>query len=161
MKKSLVSAAAAAAFLAAAAPAAFADDHETDTASAGYLRCDVEGSVSFIFGSTRDVSCKFEPAGAEIQHYTGEIERYGIDIGYLESAVMIWGVVTAGEDLPEDGLAGKYTNVSAEIAAGYGIGANALVFGEESIALQPLSVQGGEGLNIAAGVAQLTLKRVQ
>jgi opacity protein-like surface antigen len=161
MKKSFVSAAAAAAFLAASASAAIADDHATDSASAGYLRCDVEGSVSFIFGSTRNLTCKFEPAGGEVQHYTGEIERYGIDIGYLESAVMIWGVVTAGEDLPKDGLAGKYAGVSAEIAAGYGVGANALILGEESIALQPLSVQGGEGLNIAAGVAQLTLKQVQ
>ncbi len=119
MKKSLVSAAAAATILASAAPLAMAEDTTTDTASASNLRCDVEGAVSLIFGSTRDVSCKLEPAGGEVQYYTGEIERYGIDIGYLESAVMIWGVVTAGEALPEDGL------------------------------------------NIAAGVTELTLKNVQ
>ena len=128
-------------------------------AQAGYLRCDVAGSVSFIFGSTRDMTCTYEPAeGGAVQTYTGTIERYGIDIGYSERAVMLWGVAIAGAAVPDGGLAGHYAGVSAEVAAGYGVGVNVLVLGDESVALQPLSVQGGEGLNVALGIAALTLE---
>ena len=28
---------------------------------AGYLKCDVEGAVSFIFGSSRDITCLYSP----------------------------------------------------------------------------------------------------
>jgi hypothetical protein len=42
---------------------------------------------------------------------------------------------------------------------GVGVGANALVGGSRnSFALQPLSVQGQTGLNVAAGVARLELR---
>ena len=42
---------------------------------------------------------------------------------------------------------------------GVGAGANALVGGsEESIVLQPLSVEGIEGINIAGGIGVLQLK---
>ena len=60
---------------------------------------------------------------------------------------------------PAGALAGGYAGVSAEATAGLGIGANALLGGSnKSIALQPLSVQGQEGLNIAVGVAELRLR---
>ena len=127
-------------------------------AQAGYLRCDVAESVGFIFGSSRDVTCTYDPAnGGDVQHYSGSIDRYGIDIGYMKNSVMLWGVATAGEDVPNGGLAGSYAGVSAEIAAGVGVGANVLLLSDKSLALQPLSVEGGEGLNLAAGVAELTL----
>ena len=149
---------AAAALAAVTALPAVASADSIDT-EAGYLRCDIEGSVSFIFGSSRDVTCTFDPVGdGPVQTYTGTIERYGIDIGYTESAVMLWGVLSTGQPVPAGGLAGSYAGVSAEVAAGYGVGANVLIFGEKSLALQPLSVQGGEGLNIAAGIAELKLE---
>lgn len=140
----------------AGAATASAEDLE---AKAGYLRCDVASGVSFIFGSTRDVTCKYEPAGdGPVQHYSGSIDRYGIDIGYMDSAVMLWAVATGGEEnMSEGALTGKYIGVSAEVAAGYGVGVNALVLSEKSIALQPISIEGGEGLNLAAGVAELEL----
>ena len=41
---------------------------------------------------------------------------------------------------------------------GVGLGANALVGGSSrSIALQPLSIEGTTGLNVAAGIGWLTL----
>jgi hypothetical protein len=154
MLKQIGPAALAAVFLLAGAPAAQAQD-----TSIGYLSCEVGGSVSFIFGSTRDVTCTYEPTDdTATHHYSGTIERYGIDIGYMESSVMIWGVAVASEGLPKGGLEGEYAGVSAEIAAVYGVGVNALILGENSIALQPISVEGGEGFNIAAGVAQLNLR---
>ena len=44
---------------------------------AGYLRCDVAGSVSFIFGSSRDITCSYETEGTHrVDTYTGEIKKF-------------------------------------------------------------------------------------
>ena len=56
-------------------------------------------------------------------------------------------------------LAGNYGGASAEATVGAGIGANVLVGGSDrTVALQPVSVQGQAGLNVAAGVAGLDLQ---
>ena len=130
---------------------------------AGYLRCEVAGSVSFIFGSTRDITCTYETSDTKrTEKYTGEIKQYGIDIGYLHSGVIIWGVVAPTNDVAQGALAGDYGGINATLAAGYGVGANALLGGyQNSIALQPLSVEGVQGINIAAAVVGLTLKAAQ
>ena len=55
-------------------------------------------------------------------------------------------------------LAGSYGGATASAAAGVGVGANVLVGGSgNTISLQPISIEGMTGLNIAAGVAALTL----
>jgi hypothetical protein len=49
--------------------------------------------------------------------------------------------------------------VSGNAAVGLGLGANVLIGGSRrSITLQPLSVEGQIGLNLALGVANLTLR---
>ena len=59
-------------------------------------------------------------------------------------------------------LAGDYGGVTAAVALGVGVGANALIGGyQNSIALQPLSVEGMTGLNLAGGVGVLTLVHAQ
>jgi len=56
-------------------------------------------------------------------------------------------------------LAGHYGGVTASVSLGVGAGANLLVGGfEKSIALQPVSVEGQNGLNVAAGVAEMSLR---
>ena len=134
--------------------------------SVGVLRCNAEGTISFIFGSTRDVSCVFDPAGdGANESYKGSIKNFGIDIGYTEAGVLVWGVLAASADVDPGALNGTYGGVSADIAAGYGVGVNALILGgpnnAPSLALQPLSIEGNEGLNIAAGISSLELKAVQ
>ena len=126
---------------------------------AGLLRCDVAGGVSFIFGSSRDVSCTYENIDKSVEHYTGQIDKYGVDIGYTRSGVMIWVVLAGTEKVPSGALRGEFVGVSADAALGVGLGANVLVLGGNNpkVALQPLSVQGIEGVNIAAGVAALKL----
>jgi hypothetical protein len=127
---------------------------------AGYLRCDVEGNVSFIFGSSRDIVCTYAPEAAKrTDRYRGEIKQFGVDIGYQESGVILWGVVAPTADVGPGALAGDYGGLSADVAAGYGVGANALLGGsDKSIVLQPLSVEGIKGINIAAGIGILTLR---
>jgi hypothetical protein len=150
----------AAALLSAAAVLPFAPSASAQQGvKAGYLRCDVAGSVSFIFGSTRDITCTYETSDTHrVDNYTGQIKQYGIDIGYLKSGVIVWAVVAPTNDVGAGALAGDYGGINATLAAGYGVGANALLGGyQDSIALQPLSVEGVKGLNIAAAVTGLTL----
>jgi len=126
---------------------------------AGYLRCDVQGNASFVFGSTRHVNCTFQPgATSRVDRYGGEIRKFGLDIGYVENGVILWAVIAPTSDVGQGSLAGDYAGGTAAVAAGYGLGANALIGGgSKSIALQPLSVEGMKGINIAGGIGILTL----
>jgi hypothetical protein len=155
-KRLIAAAALSAATLVPLAPQA----HAQQGVKAGFLHCDVAGGVSFIFGSSRRLTCTYETSGTHrIEHYTGTIKKYGIDIGYLKSGVIVWGVVAPTNDVAKGALAGDYGGINATLAAGYGVGANALIGGfKNSIALQPLSVEGVQGINIAAAVVGLTLK---
>lgn len=131
------------------------------TLRVGTLRCDVSGAeLGFIFGSTREVNCLFSGLNRSAPNrYVGEISRYGVDLGFTSSAVMLWGVLAPTTDLEPGVLAGTYRGVSGNVTAGVGVGANVLVGGSNrSIQLQPLSVEGNTGLNIALGVAELTLR---
>ena len=126
---------------------------------AGWLKCEVAGNVSFIFGSSRNITCFYEPdASKRADRYVGTIKKFGIDIGYQTAGVIIWGVIAPTNDVGPGALAGDYGGATADVAAGYGVGANALFGGSRnSIALQPLSVEGIEGLNLAGGIALLSL----
>ncbi len=131
---------------------------QTGRVSIGSLRCDVAAGTSFIFGSTRQVTCLFSPARGTAERYTGEIRRFGVDIGFTGAAVMLWGVLGSAGDTRPGALAGTYAGVSAGATAGVGVGANVLVGGSSrGIALQPVSVEGNTGLNIALGVGELVL----
>src|SRR5256885_14977620 len=46
---------------------------------AGVLRCDVQGNMSFVFGSSRNISCTLQPqATRPVEHYGGEVKKIGI-----------------------------------------------------------------------------------
>jgi hypothetical protein len=128
----------------------------------GSLTCDVSAGIGLIIGSQRNVSCTFTPSlPGPIEHYTGTISKLGVDIGVTGGGVMVW-LVWSPTTRPVGGLAGNYVGASAEATVIAGLGANALVGGSNrSVALQPLSVSGQVGLNIAAGVAGLDLRYVR
>jgi Protein of unknown function (DUF992) len=131
---------------------------QTGRVGIGSLRCDVAAGTAFVFGSTRQVTCVFSPARGAAERYTGEIRRFGVDIGFTGAAVMLWGVLATSGDTRPGALAGTYAGVSAGAAVGVGGAANVLVGGSErGITLQPLSVEGNTGLNIALGVGELVL----
>jgi len=127
----------------------------------GALNCVVEGGVGLILGSKKGMVCTFKPAnGARSEKYKGSITRIGVDIGVTGKAYMTWAVF-APSKLKRGSLAGDYGGAGAEATVGVGLGANVLVGGfKKSVALQPLSVQGQTGLNVAAGVAGLKLRYV-
>jgi hypothetical protein len=127
---------------------------------AGTLTCKSKGTVGMILGSKEGLSCSYDPAGkGRPQPYFGTLTKYGLDLGVSGETVMIWTILGSSSELPDGALAGTYGGVSAEAAVGLGVGANALVGGSKnSIVLQPLSVEGQTGMNIAVGVAELTLR---
>lgn len=125
----------------------------------GMLVCDVSGSVGLILGGTESASCSFQgPNGVE--YYKGRITQVGLDIGVTAGAVMSWAVFAPGQ-VGRGALAGDYAGATADAAFAVGLGANVLVGGSQNtIALQPLSVEGQAGVNIAAGLANFQLQYV-
>ncbi|MGI8526077.1 MAG: DUF992 domain-containing protein [Pseudolabrys sp.] len=125
----------------------------------GALTCDISGGIGLIITSKKRVNCIFTPAdaGAAREVYTGSITKFGLDLGATSGGEMVWEVF-APSNRRFGALAGEYAGATAEASVGVGAGANVLVGGSDrTVALQPLSVQGQTGLNVAVGVAGLEL----
>ena len=123
----------------------------------GSLECSVSSGVGLIVGSQRNVACYFKVSGQVVESYNGTMTRVGLDVGYTTGGAMIWAVF-ADTNRYAGMLAGTYAGASAEMSVAAGLGANVLVGGSRNtVALQPISVQGQTGLDIAAGIAQLEL----
>lgn len=126
----------------------------------GALNCDVSGGIGLIIGSQKSVTCRFDPAapGWPAEIYVGSISKFGLDIGATTGGQMVWSVFAGGTARP-GGLAGNYAGATAEATVAAGLGANVLVGGSDrTVALQPLSITGQTGLNLAVGVAELILR---
>ncbi len=149
-------------FLAVMAIATATTSLAKERVQAGSLTCDVSAGIGLIVGSQRLVYCTFTPAlPGPIETYTGSITRLGLDLGVTSGGVMIW-VVYAPTDRAVGALAGEYAGPSAEASFIAGLGANVLIGGSgNTVALQPVSVQGQTGVNLAAGIAGLELKFVR
>jgi hypothetical protein len=146
----------AAAFLAISAFPAMAQSR----AKVGTLDCDISGGIGLIITSKKAVRCTYTPASprAHSEVYNGSIQKFGLDIGATTGGRMIWAVYSATEGYRHGALAGGYGGASAEATLVAGLGANVLIGGSDrSFALQPLSVQGQTGLNLAIGVTGLVL----
>lgn len=126
---------------------------------AGLLNCDVSGGIGLIIGSQKSVTCLFTPDQPGPQEaYVGTITKFGLDVGVTAGGQMVWAVF-ADTNRGIGALAGDYAGASGEASIVAGLGANVLVGGSNrTIALQPLSVQGQVGLNLALGVAELRLR---
>ncbi len=148
--------------LAAMASLGFATQAMADPGvKAGVLTCNVDGGWGLVFGSTKAVHCDFTPDGNTVEHYEGRINKYGVDVGYHNGGIMAWAVFAPTSPLKPGSLAGGYGGVTASATVGVGAGANVLVGGsDKSVSLQPLSLEGNTGLNVAAGVASIDLSYV-
>jgi Protein of unknown function (DUF992) len=126
---------------------------------AGTLVCDVSGGVGLIITSQREMICNFTNSRGELEVYAGTIRRFGLDLGATAGGQMVWSVFAPSGPFARGALAGSYSGASAEATVVAGLGANVLVGGSNrSFALQPLSVQGQAGFNLAIGVADLQLQ---
>jgi hypothetical protein len=125
----------------------------------GTLTCDISGGIGLIITSRKDVACMFTPSHPGPREvYTGSINKFGLDLGATAGGEMIWSVY-APTTRRFGALAGHYGGASGEATVGAGVGANVLVGGSNrTVMLQPVSVQGQVGLNLAVGVAELNLR---
>ena len=132
---------------------------DTAGVKVGVLTCNVAGGTGFIFGSSKDLACVYSPDKGPEDRYYGSVDKYGVDVGYTDSSRIVWAVFAPTTDVRQGALEGEYGGASASAAIGVGLGANVLVGGlDQSFALQPLSVEGQEGLNVAVGISTITLK---
>lgn len=129
----------------------------------GVLTCDVDAGIGLLIGSQKDLECVFVPANINQpeEWYYGSVTKIGLDIGITAATVIKWVVLGVNADASVPGaLAGRYGGASASASLGLGIGANALVGGsEKGVILQPFSIEGKVGVNLAIGLAGLVLKR--
>jgi hypothetical protein len=125
----------------------------------GNLRCEVSGGLGMIIASSKEMECVFTGPNGRSEHYYGAIHKFGLDIGATTQGVLSWDVFAPTAGPRRGALAGDYEGVAASATVGVGLGANALVGGSDrSFALQPLSVQAQNGLDLSAGVASFTLR---
>lgn len=149
--RALIGLAAAAGLLATAAQA--------QVVQIGTLTCEVAPGVGMVIASRKEVTCTFQNAAGQLETYDGAISRLGVDIGVTEGAGIVWAVFAPSGNTVRGALSGSYVGATAQATFGVGVGANALIGGfRRSITLQPLSLTGQTGLNVAAGVAELQLQ---
>lgn len=129
----------------------------------GKLNCNVEGGWGLLIGSSKKASCEFVKDDGTTELYSGKLNKIGIDIGKTKDAYMTWVVFTGDSaELGANALAGSYSGVSAEASLGIGLGTNALIGSNgENIGLQPIAIQNNSGLNLAVGLASLSLEPIE
>jgi Protein of unknown function (DUF992) len=97
-----------------------------------------------------------------VHYYRGRIDQFGVNIGYTAGGVLLWTVIAPTAALRPGDLAGAYGGATASATVGVGVGANVLVGGSRhTVTLQPLSIEANRGLNVAAGIASLTLTPIR
>jgi hypothetical protein len=131
---------------------------EAEGVEAGTLSCRIAPGWGFLIASSRELHCDFHPFDGPPEHYRGTVSKFGLDLGYTSGGELVWDVVAPQTDVEPGALAGQYAGATASITAGVGFGANALIGGiRHSVALQPLSMEGNTGLNLAAGLGAINL----
>jgi hypothetical protein len=125
----------------------------------GVLECRGGASVGFIVGSVTNLGCVLRSDGMPEDRYVATIRKVGLDLGITQESALAWAVFAPAARLGPGDLSGDYAGAQGSASVGVGLGGNALVGGSaNSIALQPLSLQGQVGLNIAAGLESLELR---
>jgi hypothetical protein len=127
----------------------------------GTLTCRGGPNVGMIVGSQQTLDCSFQPAGnSRARRYSATMTKVGLDVGFKNETTLVWQVIGSTQVRRGPLLVGDYGGVSAEASVALGVGANALVGGSDrSVVLQPISVQGQTGLNVAVGVTSLVIRR--
>jgi hypothetical protein len=136
-----------------------ANAQQVQRVQVGVLECRGGASVGFIVGSVTNLGCVLRADGMPEDRYIATIRKVGLDLGITQESALAWGVFAPVTRLGPGDLAGNYAGAQGSAAIGVGAGGNVLVGGSNNtIALQPLSLQGQVGLSIAAGLQSLELR---
>ncbi len=141
--------------------ASFASANAQQGVRVGVLECTGGQNVSFVVGSNATLECVFQSEGGRAEGYVATIKRFGLDLGFTQNTTVQWTAFAPNARVPRGGLAGSYGGVGSNASVGVGFGGNFLLGGNgNQYSLQPISVQGQTGLNVAAGVVSLDLTPV-
>jgi hypothetical protein len=125
----------------------------------GVLECRGGASIGLVVGSSSMLTCIYRGDDRFQDHYVGVIRKIGLDLGITQEVNLTWAVFAPTGRIGPGDLLGNYAGVSGSASVGVGLGANALVGGSNnSVALQPLSVQGQVGFNVQAGLQGFELR---
>jgi hypothetical protein len=142
--------------------ASFANANALPPVRAGILQCQGGQNVGFVVGSVTSLECVFQSEGRRPESYIATVRRFGLDLGVTGQTRFSWAVNAPNSSVRRGDLAGNYGGVGANASVGVGGGGNFMVGGPaNSYALQPISMQGQTGLNVAAGVADIELQPVR
>ncbi|NEV75948.1 DUF992 domain-containing protein [Rhodopseudomonas sp. BR0C11] len=145
--------------LAAAALITTAADAQQGRVRVGMLECRGGASMGFIVGSVTNLGCVLRTEGRPDTPYVATIRKVGLDIGITPETALGWAVFAPVERFGPGDLAGNYAGAQGSASVGVGLGANVLLGGSaNSIALQPVSLQGQTGVNVAVGLQELELR---
>jgi len=145
--------------IALAASVATANAQQPGQVQVGVLECRGGQNVGFVLGSNAHLNCVFQSAGGRAEGYVANIRRFGLDLGFTDNTTVQWAIYAPTTRVPRGGLAGQYGGVGTNASVGVGFGGNFLVGGPNNLyGLQPVSVQGQVGLNVASGIVQLQLE---
>ena len=126
--------------------------------SAGILTCNVGSGWGLVLGSSRSLACVYSPRPGVVEHYNGSFSKFGVDIGYLQNGVIVWAVFAPTLAPAPGALDGVYGGATGSATLGLGLGANVLFGGSNhAISLQPVSVEGSQGVDVAGGIAAISL----
>jgi hypothetical protein len=126
----------------------------------GVLECRGGASIGLVVGSSSMMTCVYRGEDRFEDRYVAIVRKIGLDLGVTKDVSLTWGVFNPTGRIGPGDLVGNYSGVSGSASIGIGLGANALLGGSNNtVALQPLSVQGQTGLNIQAGLEGLELRR--
>ena len=124
----------------------------------GTLTCSGGEGVGLILGSKKSYDCSFSGLNGAHERYAATVTKIGLDIGVTGKTTMVWTVLAAEAPRPR-ALVGSYVGAAADASIGLGAGVKVLVGGSaNAFTLQPVSVQGQLGVNLAAGVAEMALR---
>ena len=138
--------------------ASFASANAQQGVAVGVLECTGGQNVSFVVGSNATLNCVFQSGDGRSEGYVATIRRFGLDLGFTQNTTVQWTAFAPYARVPRGGLAGTYGGVGSNASVGIGFGGNFLLGGNgNQYTLQPISVQGQTGLNVAAGVVSLEL----
>ncbi len=122
---------------------------------AGRLSCTVGNALTPITTARKPMECRFRPRRGPVQHYTGIVQGFALDLGAIGNATMAWRAYGPYARAPLGALNGTFRST-----AGSGSG-NALTGGNDNaVTLRPLPFQGHRGVNAAIGVNSLELTLV-
>jgi hypothetical protein len=126
----------------------------------GALECHISGSGVSVLVENQALDCIYrdDAEGALPSHYIGKLTKVGANLSVNGPGQLVWVVAAATRHLGPGALSGDYAGPEASVKALVGGGAAVLVGGSDNtISLQPVSVEAGTGIGVTAGIESMNL----